>query len=160
MSNEITNTLISALPAARTVGYAAAAAFLGRKLGLGLGCKTIGAALNLLNNQSGDAWNKSGDDYLKNAKKDVFRDLTIVGVASLGIVGGQALFNKNDPEPSIPQRIIKGISDWSRPIGAVGILGTMYAIADKVSRVHLQAPLHKKISESCVNAFYNCIDNG
>lgn len=87
----------------------ATALIAGRKFCMAGACKITGAALYLLNHQSAKKWNEAGDDYLTNAKKDAFQDLTAVAcLLTMGAASQYAEKNvvKQKPPKKEPNELV------------------------------------------------------
>lgn len=79
MSIDSSNTLKYLASATGELCYLAAYAVAGHKAVLGAGYKISGAVAEFFDKQKALEWNKSGDDYLALAKKDVVYDLKLAG---------------------------------------------------------------------------------
>jgi hypothetical protein len=103
MLEEISKNIISAMPTVSTGCFVVAGAVAGRKVMSAGVCKAGATALGLMGNPKAAEWNKSSHDYLTQAKKDAFSDLTkAAGFALAGFgakYAGEALKEIPMPKP-------------------------------------------------------------
>lgn len=145
MLDSIKNTLVTNLPTANTLVYAAAAGFLGRNIVLSAGCKIRG----LFDKQNSNQWNKASIDYLKLAKKCAVHELPAAGLAAIGIIASKRLLN----EKTVPQINLSAHELFERlsKIGSATSLGILIGIGGIcIDNGHLRGILyalqHKPIS--------------
>jgi hypothetical protein len=125
MLEGISKNIISALPTVSTGCFVVAGALAGRKVVSAGVCKAGAVVLGLMGKPNAAEWNKSSHDYLTQAKKDAFKDLTkAAGFALAGFgakYAGEALKELPIVDPVIAH-------DWqTTAIGAAVIIGSFFA---------------------------------
>jgi hypothetical protein len=124
-----------------------AGAFLGRKIIIGGGCKALASVSDFLGKENASEWNEAGDNYLKLARKDFFRDCAgAVAIGGLGYLAAGALTGEVVPEPvGLTQKIL-GLSK-----SALGTAGKIAYFIGKYSTALTVGMILANTAHDCVS---------
>jgi hypothetical protein len=118
----ISKNIISAMPTVSTGCFVVAGAVAGRKVASAGVCKAGAVVLGLMGKPNAE-WNKSSHDYLTQAKKDAFKDLTkAAGFALAGFgakYAGEALKELPKVVPTTFEQVVGFASEHFGAISAV-----------------------------------------